>query len=608
MSEPDACTLENAREREWQARMPELVREAERDQIRRLAHGIYIYPLLLLVLGVTTSYSAEHPRIFWSCAAAMFLAMVMRIAVLPICSRLDPLKLGGLRRVLVLSVCLASGGLGALHVCAVLLYGLESWTFTITMLWVVGVACGATISFTPQFRLLRLHIVILLGPALASGVWLGGPKGEAFALANFLLVAFLLSQGHRLNRAYWEQLRNRALETIRARELEAAKMAAEAASVAKGQFLANMSHEIRTPLHGILGMARLALDPNVRSEQAREYLRALDKCAEGLLHILNDILDFSKIEAGKLVLELTDFSLRKLISEAHQIVLPQAIAKGLLLECQAAPEIPDVLRGDPARLRQVLVNLLGNAVKFTESGSVRLLVEQDAPDPQSGTAALRFHVSDTGIGIPKDQQKRIFEAFAQADGSVSRKFGGTGLGLSISSQLVQLMGGELTVESTPNTGSTFAFNCKLGIPAEPREQTAAPATRSGSRPLRILLAEDHPVNQLIATRTLHQRGHQVTVVSTGVQAIETWEAEPFDLILIDNQMPEMGGVEAVGRIRRRELILNRPRTAIIALSASALAGDRDRFLAAGMDGYLAKPFRPEELDATISEALAAATV
>jgi len=404
-------------------------------------------------------------------------------------------------------------------------------------------------------------------------------------------------------------LHNRASETVRARELERAKLAAEAASVAKGQFLANLSHEIRTPLHGILGMTRLALDPGASPDQVRAYLGTLNSCAEGLLHILNDILDFSKIEAGKLVMERIDFSLRKLIAETHQIALPQAVAKGLLLECRAGLEIPDALLGDPARLRQVLVNLLGNAVKFTESGSVRLEIHQDASEPHSGITTLRFRVSDTGIGIPKDQQERIFEAFAQADGGVSRKFGGTGLGLSICSHLVRLMGGRLTVESTAGAGSTFAFSCKLGIGTRPREEaTGAGAETWFSRPLRILLAEDNPVNQLIATTTLHQRGHEVTVVSTGVDAIEAWEAEAFDLIMIDNQMPEMGGVEAVKQIRGRELVLDRPRTAIIGLTASALAGDRDRFLSAGMDGYLAKPFRAEQLHAAISQALEPAKV
>ena len=298
MSGSDARSLEYAPRRNWQADLPELVREAERDQIRRLAHSVYIYPLPLLILAVTTSYGTEHPAIFWSCATAMLLSMLIRLTLLGVCSHLDALGPGGLHHILVLHVALASGSLGALHVCAVLLYGLESWTFTATMLWVVGIACGATISFTPQFRLLRLHIIFLLGPVLASGIMDGrsqGPRLRAGEFSSDFLSPFSRpSAKHCLLGAIAQ-----SGPSNRARKSEAAKLAAEAASLAKGQFLANMSHEIRTPLHGIMGMARLALDPSVCWEQARAYLRTLDECAEGLLHILNDISIFRRLRLAR---------------------------------------------------------------------------------------------------------------------------------------------------------------------------------------------------------------------------------------------------------------------------------------------------------------------
>jgi CheY-like chemotaxis protein len=392
---------------------------------------------------------------------------------------------------------------------------------------------------------------------------------------------------------------------MRARELETAKAAAEAASVAKSQFLANMSHEIRTPMHGILGLAQLAMAPETSPEQSREHLEGLRGCAEGLLHVLNDILDFSKIEAGRLSVERMPFSLRSLLDETRRVILPQSSAKGLTLECRSAPGIPDSLLGDAARLRQVLINLLGNATKFTKAGSVTLEVSGAAPDRQGGDVRLLLRVSDTGIGIAPEHQQRIFDAFAQADASVTRQFGGTGLGLSICSQLVGLMGGRLWVESTPGSGSTFQFTCELGIGNQGNSRTAeAVEEMPPFQALRILLAEDHPISQLLAGRMLVSQGHQVTTVSTGAAAIERWESGEFDVILMDNHMPEMGGVEALRGIRDREAAAGRERTAVIALTASAMAGDRERFLAAGADDYLSKPFRAEELYATIQRVAA----
>ena len=341
-----------------------------------------------------------------------------------------------------------------------------------------------------------------------------------------------------------------------------------------------------------------------RDGMRRIQVQDLRVCAEGLMHVLNDILDFSKIEAGKLSVERIPFSLRNLLEETRHIVLPQAAAKGLSLRCHSGSGIPDLLVGDPARLRQVLINLLGNATKFTQIGSVTLDVTRAYPDKNGGAVQLLFRVSDTGIGIPEEDQLRIFDAFAQADGSVTRRFGGTGLGLSICSQLVGLMGGRLWVESTPQVGSTFQFTCELGIGNEADCPTDEPVVEAVPlRAMRILLAEDSPVNQRLANKILEAQGHQVTTVSTGVAAIEAWHSGEFDVILMDSQMPEMGGAEAVRGIREREEATGRRRTAIIALTASAMVGDREHFLAAGADDYLSKPFRADELYAIIRRAL-----
>jgi len=366
------------------------------------------------------------------------------------------------------------------------------------MLWIVGCASGSTISFTPSFQLLRLYLFTAWAPVFCEYLWLGGKQGYTVALTTAVLFAFLISQGRSLHKAYWWQLRGRALESARMRELELAKTAAEAASLAKSQFLANMSHEIRTPMHGVLGMAHLALDSETLRESC-EHVETLCGAAEGLLHVINDILDFSEIEAGKMTLEHIPFSLPRLLDELGKLMAPQAGAKGLALQCRAAGSVPAVVVGDPARLRQVLVNLLGNAVKFTSQGSVTLEATRIDPESTDRRVNLHFRVRDTGIGIPKEQQQTIFEAFGQADSSVTRRFGGTGLGLSICSQLVQAMGGRIWVESAPGAGSTFQFTCAFGTAAteSPAEPTAEGVEEQ--HVLRILLAEDNPVNQRLAT-------------------------------------------------------------------------------------------------------------
>ncbi len=584
---------------------PELVREAELDQVTRLTRGAYVLPIILVAIWGTTTYAKDHPRWFWFSAVAMLLATVIRLVVSGMRERIYTTHPGFLAWIGVFTVGVSSGASGLVFANALGAYGFESWMFTLMLIWSVGRASGAAISFAPSFRLLLFNIFLLLGPVLIESLLLGTKRGQAFTFLGACLIGFLLLQGYPLYKSYWKQLHDRALEAARSRELEAAKIAAESANLAKSQFLANMSHEIRTPMHGILGMAQLAIGSETPQE-AREYVKTLRSSAEALLHVLNDILDFSKIEAGKLTLESVPFSVRHSVDEVRKMVLPQARAKALVLECRIADDVPDLLIGDPMRLHQVLVNLLGNALKFTEFGSVILQVTRDAALSLNSKTVLLFRVSDTGIGIPEKQQKTIFDAFAQADGSVTRRFGGTGLGLAISSQLVQLMGGRLWVESTLNVGSTFQFTCRLGI-ARQQELAVEPAGLSAQEsPMRILLAEDNSVNQMVATKLLARHGHHVKVATTGLEAVQAWEHEPFDLILMDEQMPAMDGIEAVRQIRARESENGTKRTAIVALTASAMKGDRERFLAAGMDGYLAKPFTSEELYAAIRHGVSSA--